>query len=771
MRALIRLAALSALLLARAAVADGCARPTDPGGFEGIAYGDATVRSFDTETVRVWYAIDGEDAVNLASSRPDGVPDDVAEVAQVTSDALERYAAMGYRAPVSDGVNPSCGSNGGDDRLDVYLMHMVGADGATFAEPDRCTSFGEALQCADFILAQSNFADFAQLYDSPSIGIRTVLPHEAFHAVQDAYDSLLDRFWAEGTAQWAAKTLDPSLEDLERFLPAFLGDPGRSLDGPPNGVTSAFLYGAALWPVFLTQRHGEEIVRSIFEEEGRDGDAALVATDQVLQTASSSMALEFPRFAAWNVATGTRAGTEGYPDAARYPMVPVEALDGGSVQGITSGFDSFYFHVSVASPARVALETDPARNVGQLVPLVSGVAQLGAVTPLPTTLEGEGIVVVSGITSKKSDAPFTLTLTPIETSDGGTSSPAVLDPGAESTGCSSAPRTSTPGGLLLGLIGLFALTRERRLARHRAPARRKVTGWPRGVAALALALVACSPSQKPAAPPAVAPRAAPTRIVSVGGPVTETVFALGAGGLVVGDDTSSLYPEAATKLPRVGYERTLSAEGVLSLSPSLVIASSEAGPPAVLEQLRSAGVRVELVPGGASVEGAKRRISTIAQLLQRDPAPALAALEADLARARAFVGKTPTHPKVLVLYARGANTLFVFGRGTSADAMLSLAGAENAVTAFEGTRPLTSEAVVQAAPDVILLPSRGLESLGGVDGLLQLPGLGQTPAGKAKRVVTLDDLLLLGFGPRTGEAALQLAKALHSEPAAPAEDR
>ncbi len=253
------------------------------------------------------------------------------------------------------------------------------------------------------------------------------------------------------------------------------------------------------------------------------------------------------------------------------------------------------------------------------------------------------------------------------------------------------------------------------------------------------------------------------RIVSVGSAVTESVYALGAGDEVVGVDTSSFYPDAATKLPQIGYQRTLAAEGILALRPTLVLASAEAGPPAVLDQLRSAGVRLEVVAADPTVDGAKARIRKVAEVLGRDPSKVLADLDADLDRANAFVGRATQRPKVLVLYARGANTLHVFGKGTSAETMVRLAGADNVVTSFEGTKPLTPEALALAAPDVIVVPSRGLDSVGGLDALLAIPGISTTPAGKSKRIVAEDDLLLLGFGPRTGKAALELGAKLHPE--------
>jgi iron complex transport system substrate-binding protein len=253
------------------------------------------------------------------------------------------------------------------------------------------------------------------------------------------------------------------------------------------------------------------------------------------------------------------------------------------------------------------------------------------------------------------------------------------------------------------------------------------------------------------------------RIVSVGGAVTESVFALGAGDQVVGVDSSSVFPEAATKLPQIGYQRTLSAEGILALRPTLIVVSAEAGPPAVLEQLRATGIRLEVLRGEPSVVGARERIARIAELLGRDPSRILATMDADVEKARAQAAKATSRPKVLVLYARGGNTLHVFGRNNAADAMIQLAGGENAASGFEGSKPLTSEALVRAAPDVIVIPSLGLEGVGGIAGLLQVAGVSETPAGKEKRVVAMDDLLLLGFGPRTGQAVLELWEKVHPE--------
>lgn len=278
--------------------------------------------------------------------------------------------------------------------------------------------------------------------------------------------------------------------------------------------------------------------------------------------------------------------------------------------------------------------------------------------------------------------------------------------------------------------------------------------------ALGVSVIACGKS------PAGAPDAQATstaRIVTVGGAITETVFALGAGDDVVGVDTSSVFPESLSALPHVGYQRSLAAEGVLSLRPTLLLASSDAGPPEVLAQLRNAGVRVETITGEPSVAGARTRIGVIAQLLGRDAAPLLATFDRDLAEAEALVAKAKSRPRVLSVYARGANALHVLGRGSAGDALVTLAGGESAVTAFEGSKPMTAEAVVESRPDWILVPSRGLASIGGEDGLFRTPGVAETPAGKAKHVIAMDDLLLLGFGPRTGRAVVELTRRIHPE--------
>lgn len=251
------------------------------------------------------------------------------------------------------------------------------------------------------------------------------------------------------------------------------------------------------------------------------------------------------------------------------------------------------------------------------------------------------------------------------------------------------------------------------------------------------------------------------RLVVTQGTLTEIVHALGALDLVVGVDQSSVYPEAVDALPQVGYSRALSAEGILSLRPDQVWISEEAGPPSTVEHLRISGVDVHVFSAEPSVEAARERVLKAGALLQRgERAEEIAGdMRAGL-ESVAAESEGGDKPKVLFIYARSGGTMNVSGRGTAADVMIRLAGGENAVRGFEGFRPLTAEGAALAAPDFVLVTTRGLESIGGKRALLGMPGVAQTPAARHGRVIVIDDLLLLGFGPRLGEAVEELWRQL-----------
>lgn len=260
--------------------------------------------------------------------------------------------------------------------------------------------------------------------------------------------------------------------------------------------------------------------------------------------------------------------------------------------------------------------------------------------------------------------------------------------------------------------------------------------------------------------------AAQDRVLSIGGGVTEVVAALGETGRLVGRDTTSTYPATVTDLPDVGYMRALSPEGVLSVAPDLILLTEGAGPPETLETLRETGVKLVPVPEGHTPEAVLEKIRTVAGALGvADKGEALAArLDAEMTAVLAQVAQdSGPKPRVLFILSNAGGRLTGAGAGTSAAAMIALAGGQNALTGFDGYKALGDEAIAAAAPEVILMMARRGEDAGGhgMADLASHPALAATPAAKAGRVVRMDGMLLLGFGPRTPEAITALHAALH----------
>ncbi|MGE6916191.1 heme/hemin ABC transporter substrate-binding protein [Achromobacter kerstersii] len=248
--------------------------------------------------------------------------------------------------------------------------------------------------------------------------------------------------------------------------------------------------------------------------------------------------------------------------------------------------------------------------------------------------------------------------------------------------------------------------------------------------------------------------AEPSRVVTLGGSVTEIVYGLGQGDRLVGDDQSSLYPEAATKLPRVGYYRAVPVEGVLSLKPDLVLASEQAGPPEALKRLAGVGVRVVTVSDAPSVDSLKSRIRAIADALGVAAAGERMVddVTQELARAEAIPA---TRARALLLINRTGAPQGA-GRDTAANEVMHLAGLDNVLHDQQGYKPLSAEAMGALAPDLIVVTQASLDAGGGMEKFLSLPGIASTQAAAKRRVVVMDDLLILGMGPRLPLALTQL---------------
>jgi iron complex transport system substrate-binding protein len=239
--------------------------------------------------------------------------------------------------------------------------------------------------------------------------------------------------------------------------------------------------------------------------------------------------------------------------------------------------------------------------------------------------------------------------------------------------------------------------------------------------------------------------------------VTEIVYELGQDARLAADDLSSLYPEAATRLPRVGYYRALPVEGVLSMQPDLVLASEHAGPPLVIKRIGDLGIKVETVSDAPSVASLYQRITQVAKALG---VPArgvelLAQTRRDIEQAQAL----PAVRRRAVLVINRTGQFQGAGRDTAADALLGLAGLDNALARQRGYKPLSSEGLAALAPDMIVVTRASVQASGGLAGFLGNPGVAATPAAAAQRIVVMDDLLALGLGPRLAQAIRQLKDA------------
>lgn len=256
--------------------------------------------------------------------------------------------------------------------------------------------------------------------------------------------------------------------------------------------------------------------------------------------------------------------------------------------------------------------------------------------------------------------------------------------------------------------------------------------------------------------------ALPRRIVAAGGVVTEIVYALGREELLVGVDSTSQFPSRAlVEKPNIGYVRALSAEGILSLNPELVLAVESAGPPDALRLVTQAGVRLRQLSDDYSPAGIVERIRAVGEEIgARAEAESLAGRVEqaflDLSRRRQ---ETTKRQRVLFILSLQNGRVMVGGRGTSAAAMIALAGGVNAADGVEGFKPLSDEGVIAAAPDVILMMARG-EHAAKADDVFSLAPFKAIPAATNRAFVQMDALYLLGFGPRTADAARDLMLAI-----------
>ena len=263
------------------------------------------------------------------------------------------------------------------------------------------------------------------------------------------------------------------------------------------------------------------------------------------------------------------------------------------------------------------------------------------------------------------------------------------------------------------------------------------------------------------------------RVITAGSAMTETVCALGLCDKIVATDRTSLYPAEVQALPSIGYRTGINAEGIIALKPSLFIVEKGYVEETVVNQIRSTGVKVVEIARAYDLSGTKDLIRNISKELGKTSQgdQIIARIESQLAEANALIKKarssSASHaygqagPKVLCIYNRGTSSFDVAGNKTFAN-ILPFVNATPAVTGVEGYKPLNTEALIASNPDYLLMFDSGVKSLGGVEGVLKVPGVDQTTAGKKKQVISMDGIKLSNFGPRLGEAVKELAEILYA---------
>lgn len=257
-----------------------------------------------------------------------------------------------------------------------------------------------------------------------------------------------------------------------------------------------------------------------------------------------------------------------------------------------------------------------------------------------------------------------------------------------------------------------------------------------------------------------------SRIAVAGGSITEIIYLLGYEQRLVGVDLTSNFPEAATSLPSVGYVRNLSVEGLLSLQPTLILGEDDMGPPAVLEQLEDAGVVTKRIPESHDAEGILTKIECVANLLDLptiETEPRLQEFRTVADQLKEARADYPDSVSVALLLSLNSGAPVAAGDNTSGGGFLRMVGARNVFADIDGWKPVSPEFMAAANPDVIVVPTRGANAIGGITEVASHPSLRATKASLNDRIVVIDGMAMLGFGPRTLQTALDLARELRVE--------
>jgi iron complex transport system substrate-binding protein len=256
------------------------------------------------------------------------------------------------------------------------------------------------------------------------------------------------------------------------------------------------------------------------------------------------------------------------------------------------------------------------------------------------------------------------------------------------------------------------------------------------------------------------------RVVSVSKQINEFLYEIHAESILVGRDLTSVYPPEIKQLTSVGYHRALSAEGIISLRPTMLLTDGNFGPEAVSEQVKKVGIPIVTMTAGKGPEGAQELMARLGKEFHHEQAAdsVIAQWKTDMAAALAdtvnWAGKPK--PRVMIMHmGQIANNYLAIRRGSPGDQIIQWAGGVNAIDSVGGMLRLTPEIIAKAAPDIIIATDVGFDRLGSVDKFAELPGVALTPAGKAKRIHRIDEIEVMYFGPRTAMSLRKIAGWLH----------
>ncbi|MGM0944741.1 MAG: heme/hemin ABC transporter substrate-binding protein [Bacteroidota bacterium] len=272
-----------------------------------------------------------------------------------------------------------------------------------------------------------------------------------------------------------------------------------------------------------------------------------------------------------------------------------------------------------------------------------------------------------------------------------------------------------------------------------------------------LSVLACSPKETQETDSSAA-----NSLVTAGGTISEIVASLGLQDQIIATDRTSTFPKELQQLPSIGYRNQIKAEGILSLNPSVVLVEEGYLNPEVVSQLKTTSITYKEFKQPESPEETIALVEEIAEFfdLQEKGEQLIAQIKSDLKALEQFKNETASEERAAFVMARGPESLFLAGKGSFAVNIFELAGVKSIAADFENFVPLTPEALIALNPDHIVLFESGLESLGGKQGLSKIPGMTETTAFQKDQIIAMDGLFLSGFGPRVGQAALQLAKSI-----------